>query len=87
MKLYNKGGRAFIVAKDNVISGGRAQVHDLRGDRLYFDPGTNIEIKDAAANKMLRDYPQSIIGMGDSVAAPKARKRVVKKKIVNTVKA
>ena len=75
MKLYNKGGRAFIISVDNIISGGRFQENDNKKERKYFDPETDIEVKDEYGIKLMGMYPKELKKVGESSPAKKAVKR------------
>jgi hypothetical protein len=78
MKLYNKGGRALILPKTEVISGGRLLEHDIKKDRLYLDPSANIEVNDKYGTKLLGMYPNMIMRMDTPSAKPKRRPAVKK---------
>lgn len=80
MKLYNKSGRAFIVAKENVINGGRVQAHDVKSNRVYFDPEAEIEMKDEVGQKMLNDYPKELKRLDNPQASVAKTKRSKKAK-------
>ena len=79
MKLYNKGGRAIIVAKVDVVKGGRISEHDIKKDRVYFDPSTNIELVDKCGTKLLGMYPSMLMRMDTPNDKPK--KKSVKKQV------
>ncbi len=81
MKLYNKSGRAFIVSKENVISGGRVQAHDTKTNRVYFDPESEIEMEDNVGQKMLSNYPKELKRLDNPQASSKPKKSKKKVKV------
>jgi len=85
MKLYNKGGRAIIISKEDIISGGRANEHDVKKDRLYMDPSTSMDVKDELGTKLLGMYPQMLVRMDEPKDKPKKRP-AVKKALAKTKK-
>ena len=84
MKLYNKGKRSFILNKDNVISGGRTQEHDIEKTRIYFDPDKEIEVVDEQGDKLLK-YGKEIMRV-DKTQAVRLKKRTETIKVVKKAK-
>lgn len=73
MKLYNKGGRSLIIAKEQVINGGTYKAHDNKEERPYFDPGKTIEVKDEYGEKLLGMYPDFLMRMDEKAEAKKTK--------------
>lgn len=61
MKLYNRGARSFIVHKDDAIRGCSPLEHDINKDRVYFNPGTEAELRDEIGEKLLKNYSTELM--------------------------
>lgn len=60
MRLYNKCGRAFIIHKDDAVSGCRFPKDDMTKTRAYIDPETEVEVKDKKGEELLGMYPTEL---------------------------
>lgn len=81
MRLYNKGGRAIIIAKDEAISGCRIPEDEIGKNRAYIDPGKTVDVTDVKGERLLNMYPEMLMRMDKKVVRT-AKKKVAKKKPV-----
>ena len=80
MKLYNKGGRAIIIAREEAIDGCRFPTDVVGTAKAYIDPQTTVEIIDSKAEKLLKMYPSMLMQVDKQQAvASKAKKSKAKK--------
>lgn len=81
MKLYNKGGRAIIIAKSEAISGCRIPTDTIGAEKAYIDPGKTVEVVDSKGEKLMNMYPELLVRMDEKAktkAKAKAKKPVAK---------
>ena len=87
MKIYNKGGKSFIVAKNEVVSGPVKGIEDgVNQNKSIFAPGTHVEMKQEMGEWLLSKYPNDLIRVDTQSDAPQeevkeAPKRGRRKKI------
>lgn len=88
MKLYNKGGRAIIVRKEDIISGGRQLPDENAKDKIYIDPQATVQIKDEVGEKLCRNYPKDLMNLsqGESRSSVAKTKKTAAKKNIATKK-